>query len=191
LTDPTVVYVLLLTGVVGVAFELSHPGVYAPGVIGAICLLVGGYGLNLLPISYAGVALALLGLGLMTAEAFVPSFGAFVLGGAAAFGVGSVMMLGAPDARPPVALIAGATTVCALLFGVVLNLLLRARRRPVGTGTTALVGLRGRAIAWAGGEGEVIVQGERWRARAAQPLELGAAVRVVGRSGLTLIVEAE
>lgn len=191
LTDPTVVYVLLLTGVVGVAFELSHPGVYAPGVIGAICLLVGGYGLNLLPISYAGVALALLGLGLMTAEAFVPSFGAFVLGGAAAFGIGSVMMLGAPDARPPLALIAGATTVCALLFGVVLNLLLRARRRPVATGTTVLVGLRGRAIAWAGGEGEVIVQGERWRARAAQPLQPGAAVRVVGRSGLTLIVEAE
>ena len=122
---------LLLTGVVGVAFELSHPGVYAPGVIGAICLLLGGYGLNLLPIGYAGVALALLGLGLMMAEAFVPSFGAFVLGGAVAFVIGSVMMFDASDAHLPLALIVGATAVCALLFGVVLEL---AATRPPAAG---------------------------------------------------------
>ena len=66
---------------VGVAFELSHPGVFAPGVVGAICLLVGGYGLNLLPVGYAGLALALLGLGLMTPRRSCPAFGAFVLGG--------------------------------------------------------------------------------------------------------------
>ena len=107
-TDPSIVYLLLLAGVGGIAFELSHPGVFAPGVVGAICLLLGGYGLNLLPVNYAGLALALLGLGLMIAEAFVPAFGAFVLGGAASFIIGSLMMFDAPGLRLPLGVIIGA-----------------------------------------------------------------------------------
>ncbi|HEY6432729.1 MAG TPA: nodulation protein NfeD [Acetobacteraceae bacterium] len=190
LTDPSIVYLLLLAGLVGVAFELSHPGIFAPGVIGAICLLVGGYGLNLLPIDYAGVALALLGVGLMVAEAFVPAFGAFVLGGATAFAIGSLMMFDTPGMRPPLAMIAGATLTSATLFGVLLTLLLRARRRPAVTGTAALIGLPGRTIGWTGSEGEVLVQGERWHASSAYPLQPDEAVRVIGRRGLTLLVEA-
>lgn len=190
LTDPTIVYLLILAGIIGVAFELSHPGIYAPGVIGAICLLVGGYGLNLLPIDYAGLALVLLGLGLMIAEAFVPAFGAFVLGGATAFVIGSLMMFHMPGAGLPLSIIAGATLASAMLFGVLLTLLLRARRRHVVTGTAALIGLPGRIIGWTGSEGEVLVQGERWRARAAHSLQPGQSVRVTGRDGLTLLVQA-
>lgn len=189
LTDPSIVYVLLLAGVLGIGFELSHPGIYAPGVLGTICLLVGAYGLNLLPIGYAGLALALLGLGLMTAEAFVPAFGAFVVGGAAAFAIGSVMMFEAPAARPPLTLIAGGTLAAATVLGVVLRLLLRARRRPLATGTAVLIGLPGRTLSWTGGEGEVLVQGERWHARSVRPLQPGQAVRVIDRQGLTLLVE--
>ena len=189
LTDPSIVYLLLLAGVGGVAFELSHPGVFAPGVVGAICLLLGGYGINLLPVSYAGLALALLGLGLMVAEAFVPAFGAFVLGGAASFVIGSLMVFDTPGLRLPPGLIVGATLASAALFGVVLRLLLRARRRPAVTGTAALIGLSGRIIRWTGMEGEVLVQGERWHARATDTLEPGQAVRVVGRHGLTLLVD--
>ncbi len=189
LTNPSLVYLLLLAGLFGVVFELSHPGLFAPGVIGVICLVLGGYGLDLLPIDYAGLALAVLGLGLMAAEAFLPAFGAFVLGGAAAFVIGSLLMFETP-ARLPWSLVAAATAAAALLFGVVLALLLRARRRPVVTGTAALVGLAGRAERWSGEEGEVLVQGERWRARARQTLRPGQAIRVVGRLGLTLLVEA-
>ncbi|MCW3474782.1 NfeD family protein [Limobrevibacterium gyesilva] len=189
LSDPSIIYLLLLAGVFGVAFEMSHPGVFAPGVFGTICLLIGGYGLNLLPVDYAGLALALLGLGLMVTEAFVPVFGAFVLGGASAFAIGSLMIFRTAGARPPVALITGATAVSVMLFGVVLVLLLRARRHPTVTGTAALIGRTGQAVAWAGSEGQVLVQGERWNARAAQPLQPGQAVRVVGRDGLTLLVE--
>jgi membrane-bound serine protease (ClpP class) len=190
LGDPSIVYLLLLAGALGVAFELSHPGVFAPGVIGAICLLVGGYGLNLLPIDYAGLALALLGLGLMATEAFVPAFGAFVVGGATAFAIGSVMMFDATGARPPVALIAAATLVAVALFAVVLTLLVRAHRRPVVTGGAALIGLPGQIITWTtGSAGEVLVEGERWRAHAAHPLEVGQTVRVTGREGLTLQVQ--
>jgi membrane-bound serine protease (ClpP class) len=191
LTDPTIIYLLLLGGVFGVAFELSHPGVYAPGVIGAICLLIGGYGLNLLPVNYAGLALTLLGLCLMIAEAFVPAFGAFVLGGATAFVIGSLMMFDMPGAGLPLSLIAGATLASAALFGLVLTLLVRARRRQVATGTAALIGLTGRIVGWTGTEGEVLVQGERWRARATQSLQPGQSVRVMDREGLTLLVQAK
>ena len=190
LTDPSIVYLLLLAGLFGIAFEASHPGIYAPGVIGVICLLVGGYGLNLLPIDYAGLALVLLGLGLMAAEAFVPSFGAFVLGGMSAFVIGSLLMFEARGAQLPLAVIAGATLASAALFGLVLALLVRARRRPVASGTAALVGSPGRTIiGWTGQQGEVMVQGERWRARATGPLQSGQVIRVIGRDGLTLLVE--
>jgi membrane-bound serine protease (ClpP class) len=189
LTDPSIVYVLLLAGLLGIGFELSHPGIYAPGVLGAICLLVGAYGLNLLPIGYAGLTLAVFGLGLMTAEAFVPSFGAFVIGGAAAFAIGSVMMFGTWGARPPLTLIAGGTLMAAALLGVVLRLLIHARRRPIATGTAGLIGLPGSTVSWTGEEGEVLVQGERWHARSLRPLQPGQAVRVIDRQGLTLLVE--
>lgn len=189
LTDPSIVYLLLLAGVFGLAVEFTHPGIYAPGALGAICLLLGAYGLNLLPIDYAGLALVLLGLGLMTAEAFIPSFGAFVLGGLAAFVIGSLMMFEAPVARPSRIMIGGAALTSAALFGGVLTLLVRARRRPVVTGTDALIGLSGRTIAWVGNRGDVLVKGERWRARATSVLHPGQEVRVTGRDGLTLLVE--
>jgi membrane-bound serine protease (ClpP class) len=189
LTDPSVIYLLLLAGVFGIAFEFSHPGVFAPGVIGTICLLIGGYGLNLLPIDYTGLALTLLGIGLMSAEAFVPAFGAFVLGGATAFAIGSLMMFDMPGARIPLSVVVGGTLASAALFGVLLTVLLRARRRPVVTGAVALAGLSGSVIGWNGAEGEVSVQGERWRARAGGPLQAGDTVRVVARRGLTLFVE--
>jgi membrane-bound serine protease (ClpP class) len=191
LTDPSIVYLLLLAGLFGLAFEASHPGIYAPGVIGVICVLVGGYGLNLLPVDYAGLALVLLGVGLMATEAFVPSFGAFVLGGMTAFVVGSLLMFATPGAELPLAVIAGAALASAALFGLVLTLLVRARRRPVVSGTAALVGSLGRTtLGWSGQQGEVMVHGERWRAQAASPLQSGQVIRVVGRDGLTLLVEA-
>jgi membrane-bound serine protease (ClpP class) len=190
LTDPSIVYLLLLAGLFGIAFEMSHPGIYAPGVIGVICVLVGGYGLNLLPIDYAGLALVLLGLGLMATEAFVPSFGAFVLGGASSFVIGSLLMFEAPGMQLPLAIVAVATLAAAALFGLVLALLVRARRRPVVSGTASMVGAPGRAIiGWTGLQGEVVVQGERWRARATGPLHSGQVVHVIGRDGLTLLVE--
>jgi membrane-bound serine protease (ClpP class) len=189
LTDPEIVYLLLLAGIFGIVFEVTHPGVIAPGVFGTICLLIGGYGLNLLPIDYAGLALALFGLGLMATEAFIPAFGALVVGGGTAFFIGSLMMFDMPGLRPPLGLIAGATVASLLLFGGVLALLVRARRRPVVSGDAALIGTYGRILRWADDEGEVLAGGERWRARATRPIAPGQAVRVVGRDGLTLLVE--
>jgi membrane-bound serine protease (ClpP class) len=190
ITDPSILYLLLLAGVAGIVFELTHPGIYLPGVLGTICLLLGGYGLNLLPIDYAGLALALFGVGLMVAEAFVPAFGAFVLGGAAAFLIGSLMMFREPGLRPPLAAVVAATVACVVLFGIVLGALLRVRRRPVVSGDATLLGVTGRVADWHGGAGRVRLRGEYWNARSAGKLAAGDTVRVVGRDGLWLVVEA-
>ena len=193
LSDPNLISLLLLGGVVCLLVELTHPGLIAPGVIGVICLLVGGYGLNLLPIDYAGLALAVLGLGLMITEIFVPAFGALILGGGTALVIGSLMMFEAPAFRPLLWVVVPAVIVLALLIGLVFAVVVRAARRPHAGANAALLGAVGRITSWAEPEGEILVVGERWQARLRSPgealLEPGGRAKVVGREGLTLYVE--
>jgi len=191
ITDPNVAFILLLIGTYGLIFEFLNPGAVAPGLIGAISLLVALYALNLLPINYAGAALVLLGIGLMVAEAHIGSFGIIGVGGIAAFVIGAIMMFppGAPGFALSLSVVAGATAVTAALFLLVLTMLLRSRRRPVVTGKEGLLGAEGEAVAWDGEEGRVRVHGEIWRARAQRPLQPGARVKVVNREGLVLVVE--
>ena len=191
ITDPNVAFILLLVGVWGLIFEFSHPGIFAPGVIGSICLLLGLLALSIIPINLAGLGLTLLGLGLMATEAFVPSFGALGIGGVIAFALGSMMTFDAPGYRLAWPVVAGATAVSAGLLVLVLGMLVRTRRLPATTGDTTLVQATGEVIAWSGSEGEVMVKGERWRARAQTSLAVGANVRIVGRDGLTLDVEPD
>jgi membrane-bound serine protease (ClpP class) len=189
LTDPNIAYLLLLAGILGIAFELAHPGIFAPGVLGAISLLLGLFALSIVPFDLAGLGLTLLGIGLMVAEAFVPSFGALGLGGLTAFVLGSLMTFDTPGYRLAWPVVAGAAVVCAALFLLVLAMLVRARRRPASTGDAALIGATAEVIGWREGEGEVAALGERWRARAGRTLAAGQTVRIVGRDGLTLRVE--
>src|SRR5262245_13881859 len=142
ITDPNVAFILLLIGTYGLIFEFLNPGAVAPGLIGAISLLVALYALNLLPINYAGAALVLLGIGLMVAEAHIGSFGVIGVGGIAAFVIGAIMMFppGAPGFALSLSVVAGATAVTAALFLLVLTMLLRSRRRPVVTGKEGLLG---------------------------------------------------
>lgn len=193
ITNPNVAYILMMIGIYGIIFELANPGTIFPGVIGGISLLIGLFALNLLPISYAGAGLLLLGVALMVAEAFAPSFGILGIGGAAAFAIGSVMLFDAGTPyfalSWPVILLATATS--AGLLSLVLAAAVRAHRRRVASGAEALLGLRGRVIAWSGSGGKVLVRGERWRARARRPLARGQPVVVRDREDLTLIVEPE
>jgi membrane-bound serine protease (ClpP class) len=191
ITDPNVAFLLMLAGVYGLLFEFLSPGAVAPGVIGAICLLVALFALNMLPISYAGAALVLLGIGLMVAEVHIGAFGAIGIGGILAFVIGAIMMFpsGAPGGQLALPVVAIATLATAAFFLLGLSLLLRARRRPVVTGEAALLGAQGEIVGWQGDEGRVRVFGEMWRTRAAQPLQKGTRVRVVSRDGLVLVVE--
>jgi membrane-bound serine protease (ClpP class) len=189
LTDPNIAFILLLAGVIGLVFEFSHPGIFAPGVLGSICLLLGLFALSIIPFDLAGLGLTVLGIGLMVAEAFVPSFGALGLGGLAAFVLGALMTFDTPGYRLAWPVVAGAAIVTAGLFLLVLALLVRARRSPKTTGDATLLGAPAEVLDWAGGEGEVEALGERWRARADGLLAVGQRVRIVGRDGLTLRVE--
>jgi membrane-bound serine protease (ClpP class) len=191
ITNPNVAFILLLIGVYGIIFEFFSPGAVAPGLIGAISLLVALYALNLLPINYAGAGLVLLGIGLMIAEAHIGAFGAIGVGGIVAFAIGAVMMFpsGVPGLELSPLVVAGAVGVTGSFFLLMLSLLLRSRRQSVITGKEALLGAEAQAISWDGQEGRVRVEGEVWRARAKAPLQPGTRVKVVGREGLTLIVE--
>jgi membrane-bound serine protease (ClpP class) len=192
-TNPDIAYLLFLLGIFGIVFEVTHPGVAAPGVAGTLSLLVGLYGLNFLPVNYAAVALVLLGIGLMIAEAFLPTYGALGVGGVAAFAIGSLMLVdtNVPAFRLSLSVVIAMTLVAGSLFLLVLSLLIRARRRPVVTGEAALLGVAGKVLSWSGAIGQVQVKGERWHACAEIPLASGQSVRVIGRKGLTLVVEPD
>jgi membrane-bound serine protease (ClpP class) len=190
-TNPNVAFILLLIGVYGLILEFFNPGATAPGLIGAISLVVALYALALLPINYAGAALVLIGIGLMIAEVHIGTFGALGAGGIAAFVIGSLMMFpsGVPGFTLSTAVVIGTALASAALLLLALAALLRARRRPVVTGNDALIGASGEAVSWQGEAGRVRVQGEIWLARADAPLAAGARVKVLDRDGLVLRVQ--
>ncbi|WP_420909603.1 NfeD family protein [Kaistia nematophila] len=189
ITDPNIAVLLMLAGVYGLLFEFMSPGLVAPGVVGTICLLLGFYALNLLPIDYAGLALMLLGLTFLAVEAFNPTV-VLGLGGLAAFLLGSAMLLRAEQpgftlSRP---VIGG---VAILVFGLSLltaRALWRIRRHPARVGGEAMRGATAEVIDWRGDEGHVFAQGERWQARGAEGFLPGEAVEVAAIDGLTLTV---
>ena len=191
-TNPNVALILMLIGVYGLLFEFLNPGAVAPGLIGAISLLVALYALHLLPINYAGAALVLLGIGLMVAEAHIGAFGVIGVGGIVAFVIGAIMMFpsGTPGFELSPMVVAATVIATASLFLLVLSMLLRSRKRLVVTGKEALLGAEGEAVAWRGEDGRVRIRGEIWRARASKPLKPGTRVKVVDRDGLVLIVDS-
>lgn len=190
ITQPDVAYLLLLVGVYGLIFELMNPGFVLPGLAGAISLLVAFYGLDFLPLDYAGLGLLGLGLALMAAEPFVVSHGVVAVAGVIAFAVGSVMLLGSapPGFRLSLWVVAAATA--GLTGGLVwlLGVAAVARRRPPASGADALIGTSGRLIDWQDHNGHVLVGGEAWQARSPDHLAAGQPVVITGRHGLVLDV---
>lgn len=191
ITDPGIAYLLLMLGFYGLLFEFLSPGMVAPGVIGGISLLLGLFALQMLPVSYTGLALIVLGISLMVGEHFVPGFGVLGLGGVVAFVIGSIMLIDtdSPGYSIPWPLIAGVAAVSVGFLLVVLNFALRARHRPVLSGREQLLGATGEVIADVDGNGSARVLGEVWQVRASAPLGRGQIVRVVGIDGLVLSVE--
>jgi membrane-bound serine protease (ClpP class) len=193
ITNPNIAYILMLIGLYGLLFEFYSPGMIVPGVTGAVCLLLALYALHLLPVNYAGLALIFLGAGLMLTEAFVPSFGALGIGGAAAFVIGSVLLLevDAPGFRISPILIGSVAAVSSGLFLFVMMMMLRARKRAVVTGAEELIHARAEVIDWSGLHGHVRTHGEIWNARADRSIKPGRTVKVSAVDGLTLVVRPE
>jgi membrane-bound serine protease (ClpP class) len=199
ITDPSVALILVMIGMYGLFFEFANPGYMLPGVAGAICLLVGLFALQLLPISFVGLGLIVLGIGFLVAEMFLPTFGTLGIGGIVAFSIGALMLIDTdvPGFGIPVGIVAGLAIVTALFIFSVSAVALKARRRPVVSGSEAMLGslgvMLGDEILAAGESGWATVHGERWRVRSADAQALparGGKVRVTARHGLTLTVEA-
>jgi len=191
ITDPAIAYVLILVGIYAIFFEFSNPGLVLPGVAGAICLVVALYGLQMLPVSYAGLLLIVLGLGFMIAEAFLPAYGSLGIGGLVAFVIGSVILIEVPGYHVPYALIAGFAGASAIFLVFVAGAMVKGRRRPVVSGREEMIGSPGEVMADFTGEGWARVHSETWRVRSPEPLRAGDRVRVRAIDGLTLDVVLE
>lgn len=182
ITNPSLALLLLMAGVYGLVFEFSSPGLVAPGVIGAICLLLGLFALQMLPVNYVGLALIALGVGCLVAEGFMPTSGALGLGGVIAFALGAVMLIDSdsPGWGIPLPLIGALALVSAAFLIFVASMAARARRRPVVSGPQTLVGAGGELVEFAGGQGWALVRGEHWKVQGAEQLKAGDHVRITG-----------
>ncbi|GAA3920732.1 nodulation protein NfeD [Litoribacillus peritrichatus] len=191
ITNPNVAYILLLIGIYGLIFEFSNPGMAVPGVIGAVCLLLAMYAFQVLPVNYAGLALIVLGLSLIIAEAFIPSFGILGFGGIAAFVMGSIILMDTkvPGFQIAIPLIASIAAAGALLLLITLILVVKARQQKVITGTSQLVGSSTSIERIHNGVPYVRLEGELWQAESHQPLDTDDKVKVTSVDGLILKVD--
>ena len=190
ITNPNIAYILMMIGIYGLIFEFANPGSIVPGTIGSICLLLALFSFQILPVNYAGLALLLLGIALMVAEAFQPSFGILGLGGVAAFVTGSVMLIDTelPGYGINMAVVAGITVSTVTFFLIALTMVLRNRHHPIVSGREEMLGMTCTALEDFTETGRVEVHGEHWSAQTTTPLSTGDKARVTAISGLTLSV---
>jgi membrane-bound serine protease (ClpP class) len=192
IANPSFALILMMLGIYGLMYEFSSPGFGVPGVVGAICLLLGLFALQLLPVNYAGLALLLLllGVALMAAEALSPSFGVLGVGGVVAFIAGGVLLFDAdePGLGVPLPLLIGLAALSAVTIVAGGGMALRARRRPVASGAEQMIGSVGVVLEPDGAETWARVHGERWKVRCGVALAPGQRVRVKAMHGLVLDV---
>jgi len=192
ITNPNVAYILLMLGIYGLILEFYHPGTAVPGVTGVICLLLAAYALQMLPVSYAGLALLLFGVALMIAEIVTPTVGVLGVGGVIAFVVGSIILFDTdlPGYRVSMPIIAATAAASAGVFFIGLNAAMRARRLKVSTGREAMIGASAVALEDFAERGNVRAFSEDWLAQSPRPVRKGDKLRITGVEGLVLRVEA-
>jgi membrane-bound serine protease (ClpP class) len=191
LIDPNIIPLLFLAGIAGIGFEIFHPGVVLPGALGAIALLTALFGFAVLPISWAGLGLLILGAALLVIDAHVVSHGALTVSGLTSIVVGSLMLFHnapAPYDNVNVPLLVAFALALGGLWVFALTKAVQVRRRPVSVGPQTIVGEVGEARR----DDMVFVHGELWRARAIAngPLRPGQRVRVAGVDP-ALVLEVE
>ncbi|MCY4489711.1 MAG: nodulation protein NfeD [Deltaproteobacteria bacterium] len=191
LADPNIAYLLMMAGILGLYMEFSNPGALFPGIAGGIALLLALASLQVLPINYAGLLLIGLGLCLLVAEAFLPSFGLLGISGVVSLGLGSLLLFDVEGSDltvdPGIVLAAVGTLSAAVL--VVTFLVVKSQRRKATLGYEGLVGEVGEVRERLDLKGRVFVHGEVWRAEGAERLEPGDRIEVVGHDGMVLKVK--
>ena len=191
IANPEIVLLLGLIGIYGLMYEGWNPGAVVPGVVGVICLLLAAYALQVLPVNYAGLALIIVGIALMVAEAFAPSFGALGLGGIAAFVFGAIMMFdsGVPGFGISLTFVIALALLAAVLIIWLVSYLVRLRRRGAVSGRGSIIGGVGTAMQDFTGKGKIWLEGEAWAAHSEVPIQKNQRVIVTAMRGLVLEVE--
>jgi membrane-bound serine protease (ClpP class) len=191
IADPNIALILLVLGALGIYVEFSSPGLVAPGVIGAILVLLGLTALSMFPIRWLGAALILLAFLFFAMEAKFTTHGVLTLGGAAAMLLGALMLINTPSpaARIHLSYALGVTIPFALITSFLLSIAVRAKRNKAVTGVEGMVGQAGVAIGALNLAGTVLIRGEYWSALASAPVNPAGHVRVTAVDGLTLKVD--
>ncbi len=191
IANPEIVLLLGIIGLYGLMYEGWNPGAIVPGVVGVICLLLAAYALQVLPVNYAGLALIFVGIALMVAEAFAPSFGALGLGGIVAFVFGAIMMFdsGIPGFGISVGFVVGLAVFAALAIIWLVGYALKLRRRGAVSGAESIVGGIGTALEDFDGEGRIWLESEAWQAVSRVPIRKDQQVVVTAMDGLVLEVK--
>jgi len=191
LADPNLVYVLFILGLYGLIYEFFHPGIGFGLAAGGVCLLLALFGLQVLPVNVAGIALILFGMALIVLDAFTPTNGILTAGGVVGLLAGSLTLFDIPDRSiglswATIAAVVGVTTAFSVF---VLSKGLMIQRKPPATGVSGLIGMAGTARTRIDPEGRVFVHGEYWSARAVDPpIPAGARVVVQTVDRGTLVV---
>ena len=190
LADPNIAYLLMMAGMLGLYLEFSNPGLLFPGLAGGICLILALTAFQVLPINYTGLILIGLGMALLIAEMFLPSFGILGVSGIAAFVLGSLFLFDTPDAELAVdrGIIFAASLAVGTFMFVVGSLAVRAWRRPAASGVEGLQGEIGEVRTRLGPQGKVWVHGEYWTAESDEEIEVGQKVQIVAVDHLVLHV---
>ena len=192
LADPNIVYLLMMAGLLGLYFEFAHPGVYLPGVVGAICLLLALASFQVLPVTLSGLLLMLLGVGRLISEAFVTSYGVMGIGGVIALMIGSLLLIDTSKTNVAVqhSIIYGAAGSLSAIILLIGYFVVREHGRVPTTGKEGLVGqlVEVRESIAPDSPGKVFVHGEIWRATSPDALPTGAHARITSVSGLVVTV---
>ncbi len=190
ISNPTIAYILLMLGIYGIFFELYSPGTILPGVVGAICLILAFFALQMLPINYAGLALILLGIILFIAEVKITSYGMLSVAGAISMFLGAVMLIENPTEYMRISLrvIIPMVLVSVAFFAFAVTMVIRARTKKPTTGVEGLIGEVGVSVSLLDPEGTVSIHGELWRAECDERIEKGERIKVIGVNHLKLKV---
>jgi len=190
IADPNIAYILMMAGFLGLYMEFAHPGVFFPGIAGAICLLLAFASLQLLPINYTGLALILLGLGLLVGEAFFPNFGVLGIGGIVSLALGSLLLFDTPisDFGVDRSIVFTAVGTVGSFVLAISYLVFRSQKATPALGKEGLIGQIGEVRGKLAPTGRIFVHGENWSAQADGPIDVGEKVRVVGYDGMQLKV---
>lgn len=191
ISNPNIAYLLMTIGMLGLFFELKSPGLVFPGVVGVISLILAFFGLQTLPINYAGLALIVFGIFLFIIELYVASYGLLTTGGIISFVLGSMMLIDTPYPflKISLSIILPVAFSFAAIFVLLLGAVIRAHSSKVKTGFEGMIGEKAVAETDISDSGKIFIHGELWNAVSDEPVKKGGAVKIVGRDSMVFKVE--